>query len=283
MRSTRWSISTASSWPLKQHLPGLGRFVLRVEGVVRTQAVYLAIAINLQGLKEVLGMWVGKDQKEGAKFWLSVLNELKQRGLDDVFIFCVDGLKGFPDAIEQVYPHSQVQLCIVHLIRNSLTFVPWGKRKTVAHDLKTIYTAANEQRAEEALAAFEQTYQDTYPTIAQVWRRNWQHIIPIFDPHLRLPHRHPPRHLHTGHDHRSRTCVLTCTNVIESLNYSLKKPLKTRGAFPSEEALRKVLYLAIMQASKKWTMPIRDWRKALNWFAQLFGARLLDKLGTQNS
>lgn len=107
---------------------------LRVEGVVRTQALYLAIAINLQGLKEVLGMWVGKEQKEGAKFWLSVLNELKQRGLDDVFIFCVDGLKGFPDAIEQVYPHSQVQLCIVHLIRNSLTFVAWGKRKTVAHE-----------------------------------------------------------------------------------------------------------------------------------------------------
>ena len=235
---------------------------LRVEGVVRTQAVYLAIAINLQGLKEVLGMWVGKDQKEGAKFWLSVLNELKQRGLDDVFIFCVDGLKGFPDAIEQVYPHSQVQLCIVHLIRNSLTFVPWSKRKAVAQDLKTIYTAANEQRAEEALAAFEQTYQDTYPTIAQLWRRNWQHIIPIFDYPADI-----------------RRAIYT-TNVIESLNYSLKKPLKTRGAFPNEEALRKVLYLAIMQASKKWTMPIRDWRKALNWFAQLFGARLLDKLGT---
>lgn len=238
---------------------------LRVEGVVRTQAVYLAIAINLQGLKEVLGMWVGKEQKEGAKFWLSVLNELKQRGLDDVFIFCVDGLKGFPDAIEQVYPHSQVQLCIVHLIRNSLTFVPWGKRKAVAHDLKAVYTAANEQGAEEALAAFEKTYQDSYRTIAQLWRRNWDHIIPIFDYPADI-----------------RRAIYT-TNVIESLNYSLKKPLKTRGAFPTEDALRKVLYLAIIQASKKWTMPIRDWKKALNWFAQLFGARLLDKLGTQNS
>ena len=238
---------------------------LRVEGVVRTQAVYLAIAINLQGLKEVLGMWVGKDQKEGAKFWLSVLNELKQRGLDDVFIFCVDGLKGFPDAIEQVYPHSQVQLCIVHLIRNSLTFVPWGKRKTVARDLKAIYTAVSEEEAGEALAIFEKNYQDSYPIIAQLWRRNWDHIIPIFDYPADI-----------------RRAIYT-TNVIESLNYSLKKPLKTRGAFPSEEALRKVLYLAIMQASKKWTMPIRDWRKALNWFAQLFGARLLDKLDTQNS
>lgn len=238
---------------------------LRVEGVVRTQAVYLAIAINLQGLKDVLGMWVGKEQKEGAKFWLSVLNELKQRGLDDVFIFCVDGLKGFPDAIEQVYPHSQVQLCIVHLIRNSLTFVPWGKRKAVAHDLKSIYTAASEEKAGEALAMFEKTYQETYPTIAQLWRRNWDHIIPIFDYPADI-----------------RRAIYT-TNVIESLNYSLKKPLKTRGAFPTEDALRKVLYLAIMQASKKWTMPIRDWKKALNWFAQLFGARLLDKLGTQNS
>lgn len=238
---------------------------LRVEGIVRTQAVYLAIAINLQGLKEVLGMWVGKDQKEGAKFWLSVLNELKQRGLDDVFIFCVDGLKGFPEAIEQVYPHSQVQLCIVHLIRNSLTFVPWGKRKTVAHDLKTIYTAVSEEKAEEALAVFENGYRDTYPTIAQLWRRNWEHIIPIFDYPADI-----------------RRAIYT-TNVIESLNYSLKKPLKTRGAFPTDDALRKVLYLAIMQASKKWTMPIRDWKKALNWFAQLFGARLLDKLGTQNS
>jgi len=238
---------------------------LRVEGVVRTQAVYLAIAINLQGLKEVLGMWVGKDQKEGAKFWLSVLNELKQRGLDDVFIFCVDGLKGFPEAIEQVYPHAQVQLCIVHLIRNSLTFVPWGKRKAVARDLRTIYTAANEEQAEEALAVFEQTHQDSYPTIAQLWRRNWAYITPIFDYPADI-----------------RRAIYT-TNVIESLNYSLKKPLKTRGAFPSEDALRKVLYLAITHAAKKWTMPIRDWKKALNWFAQLFGARLLDKLGTQNS
>lgn len=238
---------------------------LRVGGVVRTQAVYLAIAINLQGLKEVLGMWVGKDQKEGAKFWLSVLSELKQRGLDDVFIFCVDGLKGFPDAIEQVYPHAQVQLCIVHLIRNSLTFVPWGKRKAVAQGLRTIYTAANEEQARDALEVFEQTHRDSYPTIAQLWRTNWEYIIPIFDYPADI-----------------RRAIYT-TNVIESLNYSLKKPLKTRGAFPSEDALRKVLYLTVTHAAKKWTMPIRDWKKALNWFAQLFGARLLDKLGTQNS
>jgi len=192
---------------------------LRVEGSVRTQAVYVAIAINLDGVKEVLGLWVGKEAHEGARFWLSVLTELQQRGLEDVFIFCVDGLKGFPEAIEQVYPQSQIQLCIVHLIRNSLQFV---------------------------------------------WRRHWLNIIPIFDYPVDI-----------------RKVIYT-TNIIESLNYSLKKPLKTRGAFPSETALMKVLYLAICNASEKWTMPIRNWKKALNWFAQMFGDRLLDRLNTRN-
>ena len=128
---------------------------LRVDGMVRTQAVYVAIAINLQGIKEVLGLWIGREAKEGAKFWLAVLTELKQRGLEDVFIFCVDGLKGFPEAIEQLYPQSQVQLCIVHLIRNSLNFVPWKEKKQVAKDLKSIYSAPGETAAEEALEAFE--------------------------------------------------------------------------------------------------------------------------------
>jgi putative transposase len=237
---------------------------LRVEGVVRTQAVYLAIAINLNGIKEVLGLWVGREAKEGATFWLGVLTELQQRGLEDVFIFCVDGLKGFPEAIEQVYPESQVQLCIVHLIRNSMTFVPWKNRKLVTKDLKTIYDAPSEAAAEAALTAFEEKYQDSYPTVAQLWRRNWLNIIPIFDYPADI-----------------RRAIYT-TNVIESLNYSLKKPLKTRGAFPTEDALLKVLYLAISRAAERWTMPIRDWRKALNWFAKLFGARLLDRLDTQN-
>lgn len=238
---------------------------LRVDGVVRTQAVYVAIAINLQGLKEVLGLWVGREQKEGAKFWLSVLTELKQRGVEDVFIFCVDGLKGFPEAIEQIYPHAQVQLCIVHLLRNSMNFVSWKERKAVAQDLKAVYSAPSERAAEEALAEFEKAYQERYPTIAQLWRRNWANIIPIFDYPADI-----------------RRAIYT-TNVIESLNYSLKKPLKTRGAFPSEDALLKVLYLALQNASKRWTMPVQNWKKALNWFAQLFGDRLLDRLGTQNS
>lgn len=237
---------------------------LRVDGVVRTQAVYVAIAINLGGMKEVLGLWVGREAKEGATFWLAVLTELQQRGLEDVFIFCVDGLKGFPEAIEQVYPQSQVQLCIVHLIRNSMTFVPWKNRKEVAKDLKAIYTAASETAAEAALVAFEEKYQTTYPTVAQLWRRNWLNIIPIFDYPADI-----------------RRAIYT-TNVIESLNYSLKKPLKTKGAFPTEDSLLKVLYLALGKAEQKWTMPIRDWRKALNWFAQLFGDRLLDRLHTQS-
>jgi len=237
---------------------------LRVDGSVRTQAVYVAIAINLEGLKEILGLWVGREAKEGATFWLSVLTELQQRGLEDVFIFCVDGLKGFPEAIEQVYPQSQVQLCIVHLIRNSMTFVPWRDRKEVAKDLKAIYTAASEKTAEEALTAFEEKYGQNYPTVAQIWRRNWLNIIPIFDYPADI-----------------RKAIYT-TNVIESLNYSLKKPLKTRGAFPTEDSLMKVLYLAINKVSTKWTMPIHNWRQALNWFAQLFGDRLLDRLDTQN-
>lgn len=217
---------------------------LRVEGVVRTQAVYVAIGINLSGIKEVLGLWVGREAREGATFWLAVLTELQQRGLEDVFIFCVDGLKGFPEAIEQVYPQSTVQLCIVHLLRNSMVFVPWKNRKLVAKDLKAIYNAASETAAETALAAFEEKYQNSYPTVAQLWRRNWQNIIPIFDYPADI-----------------RRAIYT-TNVIESLNYSLKKPLKTKGAFPTEDALLKVLYLAINKASEKWTMPIRDWRKA---------------------
>ena len=237
---------------------------LRIEGSVRTQAVYVAIAINLDGVKEVLGLWVGKEAQEGARFWLSVLTELQQRGLEDVFIFCVDGLKGFPEAIEQIYPQSQVQLCIVHLIRNSLQFVPWDDRKEVANDLKAIYTAASEKKAEEAIDSLEAKYAQNYPTVAQIWRRHWLNIIPIFDysPDIRK--------------------VIYTTNIIESLNYSLKKPLKTRGAFPSETALMKVLYLTISNASEKWTMPIRNWKKALTWFATMFGDRLYDRLNTRN-
>lgn len=237
---------------------------LRVDGIVRNQAVYVAIGINLDGQKDALGLWVGKEAHEGASFWLSVLNDLKHRGLEDVFIFCVDGLKGFPEAIEQVYPDSEVQLCIVHLVRNSLQFVPWKDRKQVAADLRKIYTAPNEDKAKEALDNFKDTYQNRYPSIHQIWERNWQNIIPIFH--------YPPD---------IRKAIYT-TNIIESLNYSLKRKVKLRGSFPTEDSLLKVLFLAIDSASQKWTMPIRNWKQALNWFAQLFGDRLLNRLRTQN-
>lgn len=236
---------------------------LRSEGVVRSQAVYVAIALNLEGNKEVLGLWI--ERNEGASFWLGVLNDLKNRGLEDVLIFCVDGLKGFPEAIEQVYPESQVQLCVVHLIRNSLNYVPWKDKKDLAADLRTIYNAANEQAAEQALEAFEQKWSDLYPSVAQVWRRHWQRIIPLFNYPVEI-----------------RKAIYT-TNIIESLNYSLKKVVKTRGAFPDEDALFKVLFLAIKNVQVKWTMPIRDWKKALNWFAVLFADRLTIRLDTRNS
>ena len=236
---------------------------LRKDGVVRSQAVFVAIGLNLEGTKEVLGLWI--EHNEGATFWLGVLNDLKNRGLEDVFIFCVDGLKGFPEAIEAVFPHAQVQLCIVHLIRNSLNYVPWKDKKAVANDLKAIYNAANEQSAEQALSTFETTWNTQYPSVAQVWRRHWQRLIPLFNYPTEI-----------------RKAIYT-TNVIESLNYSLKKVVKTRGAFPDEDALFKVLYLAIKNLEAKWTMPIRDWKKALNWFAVLFGDRLTKRLDTRNS
>jgi putative transposase len=236
---------------------------LRVDGMVKSQAVFVAIGLNLEGNKEVLGLWT--QRSEGATFWLGVLNDLKNRGLEDVFIFCVDGLKGFPEAIETVYPQSHVQLCSVHLLRNSLNYVPWKDRKAVAADLKAIYNAPNEQAAEQALVAFEQTWNDLYPSVSQVWHRHWQRIIPLFNYPIAI-----------------RKAIYT-TNIIESLNYSLKKVVKTRGAFPDEDALFKVLYLAIKNVQKKWTMPIRDWRRALNWFATLFGDRLSNRLDTRNS
>jgi putative transposase len=234
----------------------------RESGAVHTQAVFVAVGVNLDGYKDVLGLWI--ERNEGAKFWLGVLTELKNRGLEDVFIFCVDGLKGFPQAIETVFPKSQVQLCMVHLLRYCLNFVPWKERKAVAADLKAIYNAPTEEQAKLALEAFERQWNTQFPAIAQAWRRNWDRIIPIFD-----------------YPSEIRRAIYT-TNVIESLNYTLKKVVKTRGAFPDEDSLFKVLYLAIRNAQTDWTMPIRDWKPALNWFATIFGDRLTDRMRTQN-
>ncbi|MFM8342573.1 MAG: IS256 family transposase [Methylomonas sp.] len=227
---------------------------VRDNGNVRVKAVYLAIGINLNGEKEVLGLWIS--QTEGAKFWLQVVTELKNRGVDDIFIACVDGLKGFPEAIETVYPHATVQLCIVHLVRNSLNYVSWKMRKQVANDLKRIYQSATVDEAEQRLVEFEAQWGDAYPSIAQIWRRNWDRIIPFFA--------YPPE---------IRKIIYT-TNAIESVNMSLRKITKNRGSFPSDEALSKLFYLALMNISKKWTMPLHDWKAALNRFSIQFEERM---------
>lgn len=226
----------------------------RQEGPIRNKAVYLALGINLKGEKELLGLWLA--ETEGARFWLSVFNELKTRGLEDCFIACVDGLKGLPEAIETVYPHTRVQLCIVHQVRNSLKYVTWKDRKAVAASLRSIYTAPTEESARAALAAFSEQWGAQYPAIAPAWERNWERLIPFFD--------YPPA---------IRKVVYT-TNAIESLNYSLRKVLKGRGAFPHDDAIRKLLYLGLRNVSKKWTMPIRDWKAALNQFIILYGDRV---------
>lgn len=227
---------------------------VRDAGAVRAKAVYLAIGINMQGEKEVLGLWIA--QTEGAKFWLSVVTELKNRGVQDIFIACVDGLKGFPEAIEAVYPKAAVQLCIVHMVRNSLNYVGWNKREQVAADLKRVYTAATEAEAEQYLTAFEADWDDAYPPIAQSWRNNWARITPFFD--------YPPE---------IRKIIYT-TNAIESVNMSLRKVTKSRGSFPNDESVMKLFYLALINISKKWTMPLRDWKPALNRFTIQFEERM---------
>jgi len=227
---------------------------VRDNGAVRTKAVYLAIGVNMEGHKEVLGLWIS--QTEGAKFWLQVVTELKNRGVQDIFIACVDGLKGFPDAIETVYPKAAVQLCIVHMVRNSLNFVPWKTQKEVAVDLKLIYSAATADEAELRLAEFETKWDKQYQPIGQSWRRNWARVVPFFD--------YPPE---------IRKVIYT-TNAIESINMSLRKVIKTRSSFPTDEAVSKLFYLALNNISKKWTMPIRDWKAALNRFAIQFDDRV---------
>lgn len=230
---------------------------VRDGGTVRAKAVYLALGINMAGEKELLGIWIA--QTEGAKFWLQVVTELKNRGVQDIFIACVDGLKGFPEAIETVYPKTAVQLCIVHLVRYSLNYVSWKLRKEIALDLRAIYAVATVDEAEQRLGEFEEKWGPAYPSIAQSWRRNWVRIIPFFD--------YPPE---------IRKVIYT-TNAIESVNMSLRKIIKNRGSFPSDEALLKLFYLALNNISKKWSMPIRDWKAALNRFTIQFEDRILQQ------
>ena len=230
------------------------RIKVRHNGQVINKAVYLAIAINMNGIKEVLGMWAA--ETEGAKFWLQVVTELKNRGVKDIFIACVDGLKGFPEAIETVFPNTQVQLCIVHMVRHSLNYVSWKQRKEVAEDLKSIYQASTIEQAESNLEVFAAKWDATHPTISRSWRNNWDRIIPLFS--------YPPE---------IRKAIYT-TNAIESLNMSLRKVTKNRGHFPNDEAMFKLLYLALKNIAKKWTMPIRDWKSALNRFTIMFEERM---------
>jgi putative transposase len=226
---------------------------IRDGGAVRNKACYVAIGVNLEGERDVLGLWF--QSAEGAKFWLAVLNELKQRGVRDVLVCCVDGLKGFPEAIEAVFPHAWVQTCIVHLIRQSLRFVPDKYRRQVAKDLKPIYTAVDVDAAAEALAAFEASWSERYPMIGKTWREAWEHVIPF----LAFP------------DDVRR--VVYTTNTIEALHRQIRKTIKTRGHFPNEDAARKLIYLAITNAQKSWRSTY-NWSAALLSFKIHFGDRL---------
>lgn len=203
-------------------------------------------------------MWLA--ETEGAKFWLSVLTELKARGLNDVLIACVDGLKGFPEAIAAKYPDTKIQLCIVHMVRNSLKLLPWKDYKAVTRDLKLIYQASTEMEAQAQLDLFEKTGDDKYPQISKSWRNNWPNLIAIYDYPAEI-----------------RKVIYT-TNAIESLNSVIRKSTRNRKIFPDDQSAMKVVYLAVQEASKKWTMPIRDWKPALNRFSIEFGERVTDHL-----
>jgi putative transposase len=228
------------------------RVKIRDEGLVKNKAVYVALALDAEGHKHVLGLWI--EQTEGAKFWLKVMNDLKTRGLQDILIAVVDGLKGFPEAIGAVFPETLVQTCIVHLIRSSLAFVSWKDRKQILPDLKAIYRAENAEAALDRLAGFEDRWGARYPAIGQAWRRAWEHVIPLFA--------FPP-------DIRK---MIYTTNAVESLNRSLRKIIKTRGSFPTDEAAMKLLYLAIQNAGVRWRRPVA-WTAAMGQFAVLFGDR----------
>ncbi len=239
------------------------RVKVRIDKVVQNRCFYLAIGVNLEGKKETLGLWAAEN--EGAKFWLTVLTELQNRGVKDIFIACVDGLKGFTESIEAVFPETITQLCIVHQIRNSLTYISYKDRKEVVADLKPIYTARTEDEALFALEELAEKWDEKYPIIAKSWKSNWQKISPMF-----------------GFPAQIRRAIYT-TNVIESLNYSLRKITKTRAAFPSEEAAIKLLWLGLQNIEKKWTMPIQNWSLAMNQMAIIFEGRLPIAGLTENS
>jgi transposase-like protein len=229
---------------------------VREDKRIINKAVYLALGVNSEGHKELLGMWMS--QNEGAKFWLNILTELKNRGLEHICIACVDGLTGFPEAIETAYPKARVQLCIVHMVRNSLKYVSWKDRKAVAADLKKIYTAQTGQEAEMALIAFAEAWDNKYPTISKSWLSKWEYLTPFFD---------YPKDI--------RRAIYT-TNAIESLNMTLRKVIKNKRVFPSDNSVFKILYLALNNVAKKWSMPIQNWKSAMNHFIIEFGDNIVN-------
>ena len=239
-------------WPIVY----LDALVIKVRdgGVVSNKSAYLALGINADGKKEVLGLWLAAN--EGAKFWLLVISELKNRGIEDIFIACCDGLKGFPEAIEAVFPRTVVQTCIVHMIRNSVRFVGWAKRKALCADLRRVYGAPTEDAAVAALDEFEKTWGKSYPLVVASWRNNWERVRPFF-----------------AFPFEVRRIIYT-TNAIESLNFVLRKTIKSKGHFPNDEAATKLLFLALRNAEKKWVRPPLRWRSTLNQFDIHFEGRL---------
>jgi transposase-like protein len=230
------------------------RVNIRDEGHISKKAIYLALAIRPDGQKELLGMWI--ERNEGSKFWMGILNELKNRGVLDVLIAAVDGLTGFPDAINSVFPETEVQLCMVHMVRNSVKYVPYKDRKAVTTDLKEIYLAPSVDAAAAGLERFAEKWDRKYPAISKSWRSRWNEVIPFlkFSPEIRK--------------------AIYTTNAIESINYNLQRNLKTRQSFPNDESAMKLVFMILRRISKKWTMPIRNWGEALHQFSVIYGNRV---------
>ena len=244
--------------PLEKSYPILFLDALRVnsrqDGKNINKALYVALAINWEGRKEVLGLWLANT--EGAKFWMSVLTDIKNRGVEDILIACMDGLTGFPDAVKAIFPDTHIQHCIVHMIRNSTKFVSYKDLKAVCRDLKEVYSAINAESGHEALEEFGKKWNDKYPMIQASWERNWNDLTEFFN---------YPKDI--------RRAIYT-TNAIESLNFSLRKVTRNKSSFPDDDSIYKVMYLAIKNASIRSTMSIKDWGLAVNQFAILFDGRV---------
>src|SRR6185503_4132897 len=256
---TAWRTRPLESvWPIL-YFDGIVVHARNDDGRVAQRTVYVALGVNLQGHKELLGLWLG--QNEGAKFWLGCLTDLKNRGLQDIFVACIDGLSGFAEAIHAAYPQTSVQLCIVHLVRAALRYVSTQDSKAVIADLKKIYQAATVVEAQRALDAFAQAWDAKYPTIAKVWRAKWTDIITLFEYPAPI-----------------RKAIYT-TNAIESVNSVIRKFTRNRKIYPNEDSALKIVYMAIHEAARRWTMPIHHWKQALNHFAILYEGRMPELIG----